>query len=133
MGAAVGVYCRRAPARPSLEEEMKKLMLSAAVVCATLAMPALAFADDMSKGTTTADAGSMMICRQAAANEKPVAMMADNKTGLVCKTITADMMAKMKAKQMGPDLSKALTSQQVDDAWRVYLAQMFAVPGTGGG
>ena len=114
---------------------MKKLMLSAAVACATLAMPALAFADDTSKGTaTTAAAGSMMICRQAAANEKPVAMMADNsKVGLVCKTITADMMAKMKAKQMGPDLSKALTSQQVDDAWRVWLSQMFTVPGTGGG
>jgi hypothetical protein len=32
----------------------------------------------------------------------------------------------------GPDLSKALSADQVDAAWRIYINSIFVVPGGGG-
>jgi hypothetical protein len=113
---------------------MKKLMFSAALACATLAIPGLALAEDamshdsMSHGAMAHAMTATMICRPAAANEKPTAMMA--KTGLVCKTIHPESMMK---KGGGPDLSHALSADQVDAAWRAFVSSMIVVPSTGGG
>jgi hypothetical protein len=107
---------------------MKKMLISAAFACAALAMPAFALADDAMKSHDAMAgpaAATTMICRPAAANETPTAMTTATKTALVCKTIPAAMMKK------GPDLSHALTSEQVDAAWRKFTESMMIV--TGGG
>jgi hypothetical protein len=117
---------------------MTKALFAAAFACAALAMPALALADDaMSGGAMKHDAMApskmmaTMVCRHAAANEKATAMMMDQTTKLVCKTITPAMMMK---KGSGPDLSHALSADQVDAAWRAFLQQQVTIPGgTGGG
>jgi hypothetical protein len=116
---------------------MKKLMFSAALACAALATPALALADDatshdamMSHGAMAHSNAATMICRAASANEKPTAMMVGAKTGIVCKTIHPEMMAK---KGGGPDLSHALSADEVDAAWRAFVNSMIVVPPTGGG
>jgi hypothetical protein len=116
---------------------MKKGLLAAAFACAALSMPAFALADDaMTGGAMKHDAPgaskmmATMVCRHAVANEKPTAMMMDQ-TKLVCKTITPAMMMK---KGSGPDLSHALSADQVDAAWRAFLQQQVTIPGgTGGG
>ncbi|HEY0614201.1 MAG TPA: hypothetical protein VGC96_06155 [Candidatus Elarobacter sp.] len=106
---------------------MKKSVLAAAFTCAALAMPVLALADDAMGGSKMAT----MVCRAAAANEKPTAMMMGAKSGLVCKTISPEKMMK---KGSGPDLSHALSADQVDAAWREFLQQAVTIPGgTGGG
>jgi hypothetical protein len=112
---------------------MKKSLLSAAFACAALAMPGLALADDAMTGHDAMAAPKMatMVCRPAAAGEKPSAMMMGGKTGLVCKPVA---MEKMMKKGAGPDLSHALSADQVDAAWRQFIQQAVAIPGgTGGG
>jgi hypothetical protein len=121
--------------RPIQEnDEVKKSLISAIAACAALAMPALALADAMGHDAMTANAMSThgtMICRQATEKEKPSAMMTGaTQTPIVCKKIQPDMMMKGKG---GPDLSKALTAEQVDAAWRQWIVQMTSVPGNGGG
>lgn len=117
---------------------MTKGMIAAAFACAALAMPAVALADDaMSGGSMKHDAmgsGKMatMVCRAAAPNEKPTAMMmGDTKKPLVCKTISPDKM--MHKGTGGPDLSKALSAEQVDAAWREFIQSQIMVPANGGG
>ena len=105
-----------------------KILISAAFACATLTMPAFAMADDAMKAHDSMagpPATTMMICRPAAAKETPTAMTTATNTPLVCKTIPAGVMKK------GPDLSHALTSDQVDAAWRKFTESMMIV--TGGG
>ena len=113
---------------------MKKSVLSAAFACAALAMPGLALADDAMTGHDAMSAPKMatMVCRPAAAGEKPSAMMTGAaKTGLVCKPVA---MEKMMKKGSGPDLSHALSAEQVDAAWRAFVQHAVAIPGgTGGG
>ena len=116
---------------------MTTRFLSAAFACAALAMPGLALAGDaMSGNAMSHDAmapGKMatMVCRPAAAGEKPTAMMMNAKTGLVCKAMDP---AKMMKKGAGPDLSHALSAEQVDAAWRAFVQQAVMIPGgTGGG
>ena len=117
---------------------MKKSLISAAFACAALAMPGLALADDAMGGhdamTSKPAAAKMatMVCRHALPGEKPTAMMAaDSKIALVCKTMDPAMMMK---KGGGPDLSHALSADQVDAAWRAYIQQAIMIPGgTGGG
>jgi hypothetical protein len=117
---------------------MKKSLISAAFACAALAMPGLALADDAMGGHDAMNKASMapakmatMICRAASSGEKPTAMMAGSKTGIVCKTMNPEAMMK---KGGGPDLSKALSAEQVDAAWRAYIQSMVTIPGgTGGG
>ncbi|MDQ6924929.1 MAG: hypothetical protein M3154_01665 [Candidatus Eremiobacteraeota bacterium] len=107
---------------------MKKMLLSAAFACAALTLPASAMADDAMKShdaMAAPTATAMMICRPATANEVPTAMTTATKTALVCKTVPAALMKK------GPDLSPALTSDQVDAAWRKFTESMMIV--TGGG
>ena len=112
---------------------MKKMLISAAFACAMLAMPALTMADEMkghdamSGHDAMAAPSAMMICRPATAKETPTAMTTATKTALVCKTIPAAMMKK------GPDLSHALTADQVDAAWRKFVESMVIVSGDGGG
>ncbi len=107
---------------------MKKMLIGAAFACAAFAMPALALADDAMKAhdaMAAPPAAAMMLCRPATAKETPSAMTTGTKTGLVCKTIPPGMMKK------GPDLSHALTVEQVDAAWRKFVESMMIV--TGGG
>ena len=111
---------------------MKKT-IAAIAACAALAMPAIAGAEGAMAGhdaMTAKPAAATMLCRPATAKEKPTAMLMDNKTPIVCKTMDAAMMMKGKG---GPNLSAALTAEQVDAAWREYLAGMLGVPGGGGG
>jgi hypothetical protein len=115
---------------------VKKSLISAAFACAALAMPGLALADDaMGHDAMSAKAPAKMatmICRHAAPGEKPSAMMTgDAKIGIVCKTMDPAMMMK---KGGGPDLSRALSAEQVDAAWRAYIQSAVTIPGgTGGG
>jgi hypothetical protein len=111
---------------------MKKSLLSAAFACAALAMPGLALADDTMSHGAMAPKMATMICRPAAAGEKPTAMMmGTEKTGMVCKPLAMDKMMK---KGSGPNLSHALTAEQVDAAWRDFIQSAVSIPGgTGGG
>ena len=111
---------------------MTTRFLSAAFACAALAMPGLALADDaMSHDAMAPSKMATMVCRPAAAGEKPTAMMMNGTTGLVCKAMDP---AKMMKKGSGPDLSHALSADQVDAAWRQFVQQAVMIPGgTGGG
>jgi hypothetical protein len=116
---------------------MKKSLLSAAFACAALAMPGLAMADDAMSSKMGHDAMApakmaTMMCRPAAEGEKPSAVMTGaSKTALVCKPVA---MEKMMKKGAGPDLSHALSTDQVDAAWRTFIQQAVTIPGgTGGG
>ncbi|HEX3463195.1 MAG TPA: hypothetical protein VHS78_03965 [Candidatus Elarobacter sp.] len=116
---------------------MTMRFLSAAFACAALAMPGLALADDAMGGNAMshdamAPKMATMVCRPAAAGEKPTAtMMGGSKTALVCKSVAMDKMMK---KGSGPDLSHALSAEQVDAAWRQFIQQAVSIPGgTGGG
>ena len=109
---------------------MKKMMISAAFACATLAMPAFAMADDAMKSHDAMMAGppaAMMICRPATAKETPSAMTMGTKTPLTCKSVPAAVVKK------GPDLSRALSAEQVNAAWRAFVESMIQVGGDGGG
>ncbi|MBV9409781.1 MAG: hypothetical protein JO164_13215 [Candidatus Eremiobacteraeota bacterium] len=117
-----------------------KILLSAALASAALALPGLALADAMAHdamahGAMAHDAmhpatAATMLCRPAAAGEKPIAMTMGTKSPLVCKAIAPQMMQKGKG---GPDLSQALTPDQVDAAWRAYIQSVIVIPNTGGG
>jgi hypothetical protein len=107
---------------------MKKMLISAAFACAAFAMPALVMADDAMKAHDAMagpSATMTMLCRPATTKETPTAMTTGTKTPLICKTVTPAMMKK------GPDLSHALTPEQVDAAWRKFTESMMIV--TGGG
>ncbi len=111
---------------------MKKMLMSAVFACAALAMPGFALAEDAMQGhdamkahDAVAASQAMMIYRPATAQETPTAMTTNTKTALVCKTVSHDIMKK------GPDLSKALTPEQVDAAWRKFFDAAMIV--TGGG
>ncbi|GEM_PF-1748890 len=111
---------------------MKKTLFFAALAAAALAMPGLAMADDaMGHDATAAQKMATMVCRPATAKEKPNVMMMDAaKTGMVCKPISMEMMKK----GSGPNLSHALTAEQVDAAWREFIQSAVSIPGgTGGG
>ena len=109
---------------------MKKHLLALAGLVAVAGAPFPAFAaDSMMAGHAMAGpAMATMVCREAKTAEKPNAMMA--KTGLICKAIPATAMAHG---EVGPDLSKALTSQQIEAAWKAYLEKQFSVPAPTGG
>jgi hypothetical protein len=87
--------------------------------------------------------GSMFMCRPAAAGETSNARMtANSDTALECREVS--MKLKMSDGSMrtigrvtaktndGPDLSKALTPQQVNDAWVKWIDAMFHVTHEGG-
>lgn len=105
---------------------MKKIVLAAVAAVAVFGAPALAM-DEMMGHHSAMDA--TMLCRPAAANEKPTAMMGSK--GIVCKS-----MAKMMASgHMGPN-TKGMDAAKVDAAWRAWLEQAMQVQsntGTTGG
>ena len=106
---------------------MLKMVLSAAIAAAAL-VPVASFADDaMGHAMPAPEMMGTMVCRTAHAGEKPSATMMGQGTALVCKPV-ADMMKA--GKMAGPDLSKALTSQQADEAWQKWVAQVLVVPVT---
>lgn len=105
---------------------MMKMMLAAAVVAAAFA-PLASFADDANGHAMPArDMMATMVCRTARADEHPTAVMMGQRTALVCKSVAEVM----KARTMGPDTSKVLTSQQADEAWQSWIASVLAVPVT---
>ena len=106
---------------------MKKMLICAAFACAAFAMPAVVLADDAAKAhdVMAGPSATTMLCRPAAATETPTAMTMGTKTPLICKNVAPAMMKK------GPDLSHALTAEQVDAAWRKFTESMMIV--TGGG
>ncbi len=113
---------------------MKRVLVAAAVAMA-LAGPAAVSAQTppaTAKDTTTKAASSMatMVCRPAAASEKPTAMMMGSNTPIVCKQIPAVMKDGKFAG--GPDLSKALTPEQANAAWQAWVTMTYNIP-TGGG
>jgi hypothetical protein len=76
--------------------------------------------DDMTMRAT-------MFCRPAHTGEKANMMAGQN--GMVCKPV--DEM-KQKANP-GPDVSKALSADQVNAAWQQWVRTMIVVPTPGGG
>jgi len=107
---------------------MKKTVMCAAFACAAFTMPAFAMADDAMKAHDAIagpSAAATMLCRPATAKETPSAMTAGTNKPLICKTVPVATM------QKGPDLSHALTAEQVDAAWRKFAESMMVV--TGGG
>ncbi len=75
-----------------------------------------------------------LVCRAARTGEQPNAMMVANTTPLLCKTIdprgSMKTIATVEAKtprELGPNLSMALSSQQTNDAWERYLQQTFNI------
>lgn len=102
---------------------MTKTLLTAAAAVVLFGAPALAM-DSMAKPAMEAT----MMCRPAAAGEKPTAMMGTK--GIVCKT-----MGKMDPKHMGPKTA-GMTMAQADAAWRAWIEQMMQIQsatGTTGG
>jgi hypothetical protein len=106
---------------------MNRFLAIAALAAATI--PAAAVADEMQSGAGTMNSATSatMVCRTASGNERPTAIMMDKKTAMVCKTLPD--MTKPKA---GPDLSGALTPDQVNAAWRKFFEMTINVPTLGG-
>ena len=102
---------------------MKKIVLAAAAAVALFGAPA--FAMDSMMGHNAMDA--TMMCRPAAAGEKPTAMMGSK--GIVCKSMA------MKGGHMGPN-TKGMSAAQTDAAWRKWIQEMMLIQsaaGTAGG
>jgi hypothetical protein len=111
---------------------MKTILVMWAIATATLVVPFHAFAQTAPPTNAASSATSMMatmVCRPAMSGERATAMMMDKSTSLVCKP----MAAMTNAGKMGPDLSHALTPEQIDAAWRAYYNMIFNIPITGGG
>ena len=113
-----------------------KLLQAAAATAALLTIPAVAGAqsgDAMHDAMHGAMAGhamsATMLCRPAASGEHGNAMMGDSHAAMVCKS----MPAMSGERKMGPDVSKALTPAQADEAWHRWLDAQLAIPATGGG
>jgi len=75
-----------------------------------------------------------LVCRAARTGEQPNATMVANTTPLLCKTI--DPRGSMKtiatveaktARELGPNLSMTLSSEQINEAWERYLQQTFNI------
>ena len=103
---------------------MKRIVLAAAAAVALFGAPALAMDSMMDHNAMDAT----MLCRPAAAGEKPTAMMGAK--GIVCKP-TSSM---MKGRHMGPD-TKGMSAAQTDAAWRKWIedAMLIQSAGTPGG
>ena len=99
---------------------MKRIVLAAAAAVALFGAPALAM--DSMMGHDAKDA--TMLCRAAAAGEKPTATMGSK--GIVCKP-TSSM---MKGGHMGPD-TKGMNAAQTDAAWRKWIEDMLLIQSAG--
>jgi hypothetical protein len=97
------------------ESFLKNPILSGALIAGVLLIPNLASAQTSStpaNGTAPAMT-TMMMCRTAATGETASAEMIATKAKLVCSTVDLNG---------GPDISKAKTAEEVNAAWRAYMA-----------
>jgi hypothetical protein len=126
-----------------MKHRPNQFTLTAAPIVATLmagalfAAPAVTRADDTQAGTT-------YVCRPSATDETPNAkMMAATNTALVCRPVELTLhmsggnlrtigqtTAKPANVVTGPDLSKALTPQQINDAYVRFIEQTFHIDHT---
>jgi hypothetical protein len=110
---------------------MNKLVIAAVSGCAVVAMSALAFAQ-AGQNSAKPDPALLatMACRPSLAAEKPNAKV--GAVAVICKSMPVAKM--MMSEHGGPDLSKALSADQVDHAWRDFVtAQLLIRSGDGGG
>jgi|SRR5580658_486407 hypothetical protein len=88
-----------------------------------------------------ADSGSsdMYVCRQAMSGETATAKMMSSSTTLVCRPVSLTLkmssgtmrtIGRVGSKPWGPDLSKALTPQQMNDAYVKFIEQTFHIDHT---
>ena len=110
---------------------MKTTLVLCAIASVTLVAPYHAFAQTSQPSAASSSTRMMatMVCRPAMSGERATAMMMKKTTMLVCKP----MAPATNAGKMGPDLSHALTVQQIDAAYRAYYNKIFYIPMTGGG
>jgi len=107
---------------------MNRTVLSTIVAGAVIATSAVALAQVVPNTANTDPHAQMasMVCRPAAAAEKPVAM--SGSVGLLCKKMNVAVAVK------GPDISAARTAEEADRAWRDYIQSLLEVrSGDGGG
>ena len=105
---------------------MKKILLAAAGAVVLFGAPALAM--DAMSGHNAMEA--TMLCRPAAAGEKPGAMMGSK--GIVCKSMAKMMMA---GGHMGPNTA-GMSKADTDAAWQKWLHEAMQIQsssGTAGG
>ena len=112
-------------------------LIATLMAAALLGAPAIARADDTQEGTT-------YVCRPSASDETPNAKMTSaTSTALICRPITltlhmsggtmrtiGQVTAKSSNVLTGPDLSKALTPQQINDAYIKFIEQTFHIDRT---
>jgi hypothetical protein len=88
--------------------------------------------------TPVAKSDATLLCRPATATEHANAQLTDPATGLLCKPFTIAMKTSDGTMHVigttvasnatqGPNLEKALTPQQVNDAWVRYLDTTFRI------
>lgn len=126
-----------------MKHRPNQFILAAAPIVATLvagavfAAPAISRADDAQPGTT-------YVCRPSASDETPNAKMtAATSTTLVCRPIELTLRmsggglrtigqatARPANLLSGPDLSKALTPQQINDAYVKFIEETFHIDHT---
>jgi hypothetical protein len=101
---------------------MKKILLAAAGAVVLFGAPALAMDAMMGHGNAME---ATMLCRPAAAGEKPGAMMGSK--GLVCKSMDKMMMA---GGHMGPNTA-GMSKADTDAAWQKWLHQAMLIQSNG--
>ncbi len=113
---------------------MKMTILGAAAVLVLFAPLAASAADSEASMTAATSNCGVVICGVPKGDEKSNARMVNRSTSLVCKPIdpagdmsTLATVKAMRPEQLGPDLSRALSPQQIDHAWRRYLDQTFMI------
>ncbi len=85
-----------------------------------LTSPAIARAAE-----SKASMAATVVCRPATATEHGNAMMMAGHAMMMCKPIA--IVTAGKKSTFGPDLSKALTSEQIDTAWRAWISKELSV------
>ncbi|GAC1426654.1 MAG: hypothetical protein NVSMB5_21260 [Candidatus Velthaea sp.] len=116
-----------------------KLLNALAALTALLALPLTASAADTDMDSANAANSNygVVVCRVAKSGEKINARMVNRATSLVCKPIDPQgsmaTIAMVKAKspsKFGPNLSAALTPDQVNRAWQRYIDKTFMIDHT---
>lgn len=98
--------------------------ISALVVATTLlSVPTIARA---AESAASAALEATVVCRPATAKEHGNAMMMAGHAMMTCKPI-AFMKPTAKEAEFGPDLSKTLTPEQIDAAWRTWVEKQLSV------
>lgn len=104
---------------------MNRIIPTLMLVASALAVPAAAFAAE----TPPENLAATVICRAASPSEHPNAMMLANHVAMMCKSLPTTVASETK---FGPDLTNALTTEQINGAWRAWVNAKFTVPVSGG-